>query len=174
MRILMVTLAYDLAVTFGGLVKVVQNNARELVRRGHQVTVHCTNRLDHQRKLAPRTVESWIQGVRIVYCNTWFIPRWRGNFGPSFSPSMAAYLAREGRTFDLVHIHEARTFSTIAAALYARAATALAQDAGLRARIGIAGAEHIRRCYSGDAIGAKLEAVYHRAVEKPARLRVSE
>jgi hypothetical protein len=43
MNILMVTLAYDPAIAFGGPVKVVQNNARELVRRGHHVTVYCTN-----------------------------------------------------------------------------------------------------------------------------------
>lgn len=122
MNILMVTLAYEPATAFGGPVKVVQNNARELARRGHRVTVYCTNRLDRQRKMALRTIERWDQGVRIVYHNTWFMGRWRGNFGPSFTPGMVAYLLREGRAFDLVHINEARAFTTVAAAFYAQVA----------------------------------------------------
>lgn len=122
MNILIVTLAYEPAIAFGGPVRVVQNNARELVRRGHHVTVYCTNRLDRQHKVASGTVERQDQGVRVVYHNTWFMSRWRGNFGPSFSPGMVAYLLREGRVFDLIHINEARAFTTVAAALYAQAA----------------------------------------------------
>ena len=121
MNILMVTLAYSPAITFGGTVKVVQNNARELVRRGHQITVYCTNRLDRQHKIAQRTIEREDQGVRIVYHNTWFIPWWQGNFGPSLSSGMIRYLYREGKRFDIIHINEARAFTTVVAALYAQA-----------------------------------------------------
>jgi len=120
MNILMVTLAYDPAIAFGGPVKIVQNNARELVRRGHQVTVYCTNRLDKERKIARRTIEREDHGVRVVYHDTFFIPWWRGNFGPSFSPWMIRYLYREGQRFDIIHINEARAFTTVAAALYAQ------------------------------------------------------
>lgn len=120
MNILIVTLAYDPAVAFGGPVKIVQNNARELVRRGHRVTVYCTNRLDATRKLASRTIEQEDQGVRVVYHNIWFMPQWRGNFGPFFCPGMIAYFLREGRQYDIIHINEARAFTTLAAALYAR------------------------------------------------------
>ena len=123
MNILIVTLAYEPAIAFGGPVKIVQNNARELARRGHRVTVYCTNRLDQQRKMAPRTVERDDQGVRVVYHNTWFMPRWRGNFGPSFSPGMTTALLREGLDFDLLHINEARAFTTVAAGLSAQAAS---------------------------------------------------
>jgi len=122
MNILMVTLAYDPAIAFGGPVKVVQNNARELVRRGHQVTVYCTNRLDREHKIAPRTIEREDQGVRVVYHNTWFMTRWRGNYGPSLSPGMVRYLYREGKRFDIIHINEARAFTTLTAALFAQAA----------------------------------------------------
>ena len=122
MNILMVTLAYDPAIAFGGPVKIVQNNARELVRRGHQVTVYCTNRLDREHKIAPRTIEREDQGVRVVYHNTWFMTRWRGNFGPSLSPGMIRYLYREGKRFDVIHINEARAFTTLTAALFAQAA----------------------------------------------------
>ncbi|MCM8761655.1 MAG: glycosyltransferase [Candidatus Omnitrophica bacterium] len=121
MNVLMVTLAYDPAIAFGGPVKVVQNNARELVRRGHHVTVYCTNRLDHKQKMTCRTVEHQDRGVRVVYHNAWFMPQWRGNFGPFISPGMIAYLVQEGRAFDLIHINEARTFSTLVAGLYAQA-----------------------------------------------------
>jgi len=120
MNILMVTLAYDPAIAFGGPVKVVQNNARELVRRGHHVTVYCTNRLDKKNKIALGTYEHEDQGVRVVYHNTWFIPWWRGNFGPSLSLGMICYFNREGKRFDIIHMNEARAFTTVAAALYAQ------------------------------------------------------
>lgn len=120
MNILIVTLAYEPAIAFGGPVKVVQNNARGLVRRGHSVTVYCTNRLDKQHKLSTDTIEHDDQGVRVVYHNTWFSIRWRGNFGPSFSASMLKCLLREGKQFDLIHINEARAHTTLLAGLYAR------------------------------------------------------
>ncbi len=122
MNILMVTLAYEPAVAFGGPVQVVKNNARELVRRGHQVTVYCTNRLDLARKIQPHTFERDDQGVRVVYFDTWYIPGWPGNFGPSYSPDLRAYLQREGRGFDVIHINEARSFTTLAVANFARRA----------------------------------------------------
>lgn len=121
MNILMVTLAYDPAIAFGGPVKIVQNNARELVRRGHRVTVYCTNRLDRQLKIAPHTIHRKDEGVRVVYHNTWLIPRWHGNFGPSISPGITGCLLREGPEFDLIHINGFRTFTTVAAAIYAQA-----------------------------------------------------
>lgn len=120
LNILMVTLAYAPAIAFGGPVTVVQNNARELVRRGHRVTVYCTNRLDKERKLASSTIEGEDRGVRVVYHNTCVFPGWNGNFGPTFSPGMAAYLLKEGRNFDLIHIHEARAFTTLLAGFFAQ------------------------------------------------------
>lgn len=122
MNILLVTLAYEPATAFGGTVKVVQNNARELVRRGHHVTVFCTNRLNRTERISRRTFVAWDHGVRVVYLNTWFLPRWPGNFGPTLSPVMPWYLWREGRQYDLIHINESRTSSTVMAALFARAA----------------------------------------------------
>jgi len=47
--------------------------------------------------------------------------------------------------------------------------TTLIQDDNLRARIGMAGAEHIRESFNGETIGTKLEAVYKRAVDKHKR-----
>ncbi len=122
MKILLVTLAYDPGFAFGGPVKVVQNYARELVRRGHHVTVYCTNHLDRRRKLSAGTVERQDQGVRVVYHNTWFIPHWRGNAGPFFSLGMINYLLREGKKYHVIHINDFRTFSTLVAGLYAQAA----------------------------------------------------
>jgi glycosyltransferase involved in cell wall biosynthesis len=119
LNILMVTLAYPPAFAFGGPVKVVQNNARELIKRGHQVTVCCTNRLDKENKLGPGTIEKDDQGVRVVYHDTHFLGTWNGNFGPSLSPGLLAYLSREGRNFDLIHLNEARTFASMTAGLYA-------------------------------------------------------
>ncbi len=120
MKILMVTLAYDPAFAFGGPGRVVQTNARELVRRGHTVSVHCTNRLNTRAKLSKRTFERSDDGVRVVYHNTWHIPGWPGSFGPTFSPSFAAVLKEASTYADIIHVNEARAFTTIQAAKAAR------------------------------------------------------
>jgi hypothetical protein len=53
MNILQVTLGFYPAQAWGGPVKIVHQNSRELVRRGHQVTIYCTNLLDKKNKIIP-------------------------------------------------------------------------------------------------------------------------
>jgi glycosyltransferase involved in cell wall biosynthesis len=111
----MVTLGFYPATAWGGPVKIVHQIGRELVCRGHRVTVYCTNLLDKRSKLRPgtferRTFERWVDGMRVVYFDTWCLPWWPGTLGPFWPPHLPGYVRREIAGFDLVHLHGSRSF----------------------------------------------------------------
>ncbi len=122
MHVLHVTVGFYPANGWGGPVKVVYQNGRELVRRGHRVTVYCTNLLDKKNKIQLGTFERRIDGMRIVYFDTWNIRSWPGTLGPFWLPDLAAYLKREIAEFDVVHLNGYRSLMTLQAARVARGA----------------------------------------------------
>jgi glycosyltransferase involved in cell wall biosynthesis len=109
MHILFVTLGFYPAQGWGGPVKVVHQNGRELVRRGHKVTVYCTNLLNKREKIQPGTFEREIDGMRIVYFDTWNLKWWPGTLGPIWLPELPAFLKREIHNFDVVHMNGYRS-----------------------------------------------------------------
>ncbi len=109
MNILQVTLGFYPAQGWGGPVKVVHQNGRELVRRGHNVTVYCTNLVNKREKLQPHTFEREMDGMRIVYINAWNLPWWPGTLGPIWLPELPGILKRELSQFDVVHINGYRS-----------------------------------------------------------------
>ena len=119
-HILHVTLGFYPALTWGGPVKVVYQNGRELVRRGHRVTVYCTNLLDKKNKIHPGTFEREMDGMRIVYFDTWNIHWWPGTLGPFWLPDLRTYLKREIAEFDVVHLNGHRSPMNLLAGTAAR------------------------------------------------------
>jgi glycosyltransferase involved in cell wall biosynthesis len=109
MNILQVTLGFYPAQGWGGPVKVVHQNGRELVRRGHNVTVYCSNLVNKYEKIQPGTFEREMDGMRIVYFDTWNIKQWPGTLGPIWLPDLPAYIKREIRHFDVAHINGYRS-----------------------------------------------------------------
>lgn len=110
MNILQVTLGFYPAQGWGGPVKVVHQNGRELTRRGHHVTVYCSNLVNKYEKIQPGgTFERDMDGMRIVYFDAWNIKQWPGTLGPIWLPDLPAYVRREIETFDVVHINGYRS-----------------------------------------------------------------
>lgn len=109
MHILHVTLGFYPAQAWGGPVKIVHQNGRELVRRGHRVTVFCTNLLDKRRKIRPHTFEREMDGMRVVYFDTWRLDRWPGTLGPIWLPDLPGYLRAELPAVDVVHLNGYRS-----------------------------------------------------------------
>ncbi|MBK8934855.1 MAG: glycosyltransferase [Chloroflexi bacterium] len=109
MKILHITLGFYPATAWGGPIKIVYQNSQELVRRGHEVTVYCTNLFDKHRVIAPGTFERYVDGLRVVYFHTWRLTRWPGTLGPIWLPDLKSYLARELPTFDLIHLNGYRS-----------------------------------------------------------------
>lgn len=120
MNILHVTLGFSPATAWGGPVKIVHRNGRELVRRGHQVTVYCTNLLDKKRKMGPGTFEREIDGMRVVYLNTWRLPWWPGTLGPVWLPDLPDYLRDEMASYGVVHLNGYRNLMNLPVARAAR------------------------------------------------------
>lgn len=113
MNILQVTLGFLPATAWGGPVKIVHNNAKELISRGHQVTVYCTNLFDKRNKIQPRTFEDVVDGIRVVYFDTWRIPYWPGTLGPIWCPDLPSQLRRELSSFDVVHLNGYRSLMNL-------------------------------------------------------------
>lgn len=122
MNILQVTLGFHPATAWGGPVKIVHENSRELIRRGHRVTVYCTNLLDKQRYISPGTFEREVDGIRVVYFHTWRLPWWPGTLGPIWLPDLPATLRREMHTFDVAHLNGYRNLMLFPVARAARRA----------------------------------------------------
>lgn len=120
MRILHVTLGFLPAVAWGGPVKVVHRYGKELIKRGHHVTVYCTNLHDKRHKLFPDTQERTVEGIRVVYFDTWRLPWWPGTLGPFWTPDLPGFLNRELSDFDLVHLHGYRSLMMLTVARAAR------------------------------------------------------
>jgi len=104
MHILYVTLGFYPALAWGGPVKVVYQNCKELLRRGHEVTVYCTNLLNKKEKMSSKTFEKDFEGIHVVYFKTWNLPGWPGTLGPVWLPDLGAYLEKHIQDFDVVHL----------------------------------------------------------------------
>jgi len=122
MRILQVTLGFYPAEAWGGPVKIVNQNSKELIRRGHAVTVFCTNLLNKREKIQSGTFERNIDGIRVVYLDTGNLHWWPGTLGPIWIRDLSLYLDQEIHNFDVVHLHGYRSPLMLAAAQAAKSA----------------------------------------------------
>ena len=120
MKILQTTLGFYPAVGWGGPVKIVYENSKELIDRGHQVTVYCTNLMDKKNYIQKGTYETEIDGIRVVYFHTFRIPQWPGTLGPIWLPDMKKYLDKECQSFDVIHINGYRNLMNLAVSTAAR------------------------------------------------------
>jgi glycosyltransferase involved in cell wall biosynthesis len=109
MNILQVTLGFYPAQTWGGPANVVYQNGKELVRRGHRITIYCTNLLNKKQKMGNETSEATVDGMRVVYFNTFHFRWWPGTLGPFWTPSLPSFLHREIKSFDIVHLNGYRS-----------------------------------------------------------------
>lgn len=106
MKILLSVQYYEPAWAYGGPPKMVSDLARHYVRRGHEVTVCTTDAFDGERRLpaGPEVIE----GVRIVrFRNASNALAWRLKI--LLPLGMRRWLQKNVRTFDVVHLFDART-----------------------------------------------------------------
>jgi len=121
LRVLNVLIGYLPAVAWGGPITVVQQNATALQRRGHQVSVCASNRLDRTRQVAPGNTEGHVDGIRVVYLNTRVWQYWSGTVGPTLlSLSAMRRLWQEVGASDVVHVHGSRNMVVLLAAVFAK------------------------------------------------------
>ena len=105
MNILQMTLAFPPCFAWGGPVKTTYQSCKELVKRGHFVTIYCANLLDKNTKIYSKTTIKEIDGIKIVYFNAWNIKKWPGTLGPVWLPDLNHFLKNDLAKFDIVHIN---------------------------------------------------------------------
>lgn len=121
MRILQVISYFYPAWAYGGPPRSAYELSKELVRRGHEVTVYTTDSLDpkHRVKVSLQGKASVIDGIDVYYFKN--LSNWLAGRHHLFLPfSLVKALHDHLGEFDIVHLHDARTTLHIPAHYYAR------------------------------------------------------
>ncbi len=120
MKILMCTLGYLPAVSWGGPVKIVHENAQELKRRGHQVSICASNRSNKSTYLFEGTKTEEIDGLRVNYLQTYMLRNWHGTAGPSvLGIDAMRVLWNEIHAADIVHANGTRNAIVLTSFVFA-------------------------------------------------------
>lgn len=117
MRILLVIPYFYPAWTYGGPIKVAYDVSRELVKRGHKVTVYTSNGNNSYSRIDSRIKE--VDGIQVHYFRNVSAITAR-EMKLFITPSMIRTVKRDIQRFDIVHLHEYRSFQNVVAHRYAR------------------------------------------------------
>lgn len=109
MHILQITKYFYPAVSFGGPVQCTYNLSKYLVNRGHKVTVYATDALDISSNTRIKRTHNWVDGIEVFYFRNAL--KFYGFF---ISPGIIQALNENLHKFDVVHLHEYRTFQNLA------------------------------------------------------------
>ena len=124
MNILHIVPYFYPAWAYGGTPKVVFELCRELVRKGHNVTVYTTdvfNKNSRQSAVGSRQstncIEAEVEGIKIKYFKN-ISNSLAFNQKVFISPAISKALKKNLKQFDMVHLHEFRTLQNAAAYKY--------------------------------------------------------
>ncbi len=117
MRILQVNSAFPPAYSYGGGLRVLYDLSKELIARGHEVTVYTTDAYDSRSRLALKENPVNMEGIEVYRFRN--ISNVLAHKNLSVAPALAFSLKENIRKFDLVHLHEYRSFHSIAVLRFA-------------------------------------------------------
>lgn len=118
MKILQVSHSFIPCFDSGGVVRVVYEISKELSAKGHDVTVYTTDGCIKRLKVETNS-QVELDGIRVYYFRN--ISNWlRMKLKLATPYYMLRVIRTEIRGFDVVHIHEHRTFTAVIAAHYAK------------------------------------------------------
>lgn len=118
MKILQVVPYFPPAYAFGGPVEVASQVSRELLKRGHDVVVYTTDAKDPNSRLNVESVRI-VDGIKVHYMrNLSMMPVKKSKL--FITPELISTLKEEVKKFDLIHLHEYRTFQNLIVHHYAR------------------------------------------------------
>jgi glycosyltransferase involved in cell wall biosynthesis len=98
-----------------GITNVVYNVTRELAKRGHEVTVYTSDMLDLHGNASLKTGSRVINGVTVYYLRS----IWRHKTS-IVTPSIIPLISKKLSDFDVIHIHDCRSFQGVFAYLFAQ------------------------------------------------------
>jgi glycosyltransferase involved in cell wall biosynthesis len=104
LRILQVISSFPPAYAYGGPLQAAYGMSRELVRRGHKVTVFTTDVYNSHSRLKPTQNPVDMDGIRVYRFRN--VSNRLAQKNLPLAPAMFTALGRQAKDFDLVHIHE--------------------------------------------------------------------
>lgn len=116
MKILQVIPAFPPSDGYGGAPIVAYEISKKLVQRGHEVTVYTTDANNKESRLS--TKNKHMDGFEVYFFKN-ISNSMAYNYRITFSPKMI-YFMKKVRGFDVVHIHDFRTFPSIMTHHYCR------------------------------------------------------
>src|SRR4030042_3369637 len=108
MRILQIVNYYYPNVGFGGPVQCTYYLSKYMVEKGHEVTVYTTDASDKNSKARMREKFQVIDGAKVF-----FFPNVSKHYGLFIDPGLLCVLRSTINDFDVVHLHEYRTFQNL-------------------------------------------------------------
>nr|MDO8044219.1 glycosyltransferase family 4 protein [Candidatus Baldrarchaeota archaeon] len=117
MKILFVIPYFYPAQAFGGSVQVAFNIGKELIKRGHEVTIFTSDAKDLKGRLNIKSSE--IEGMKVYYFKnlSMFFARSSKLF---ITPELPRKIQSDLKSFDVIHTHEYRTYQNIIVHKYAK------------------------------------------------------
>jgi glycosyltransferase involved in cell wall biosynthesis len=111
MKILQVVPYFPPAYAFGGPVKATYQISRELIKRGHEVVVYTTDAKNFNSRLEidSSNTDEGIKVHRFKNLSLTFVKK----FKLFITPQLALFAREEIKNFDIIHLHEHRTFQNI-------------------------------------------------------------
>jgi len=114
MKILQIVPYFPPAYAFGGPVTVAFQVSKELVKRGHEVVVYTSDAKDLVSRLSVEPV-SYVDGIKVNYFRNIPISKLK----LFLTPELVSKVKEEVKQFDVIHLHEFRTFQNIIVHFYA-------------------------------------------------------
>jgi len=118
MKILQVIPYFLPAYAFGGPVKVAYQVSRELARRGHEVVVYATDAENPSSRLDTEPVKV-VGGIKVHYMRNLSLMS-AGKLKLFITPQLISQCKQETKKFDVIHLHEYRTYQNIVVHHYAK------------------------------------------------------
>jgi glycosyltransferase involved in cell wall biosynthesis len=118
MKVLQVISSFPPAYSYGGPLGVTYRVSRELVRRGHDVTVFTTDVYDAKSRLAFQQNPMDMDGIEVYHFRN--LSNLLAHKNMAMAPTMGVKLRKQIANFDLVHVREYFSFQALLVHHYAK------------------------------------------------------
>lgn len=101
----------------GGPARGVYELSKELVRRGHEITILTTNLNQYKQRYMSTKTPEYINGIRIIRfrnINNWLACKYH----ISIAPGIANYLKNNITEYDIIHLQDMLSYHAIATSIY--------------------------------------------------------
>jgi glycosyltransferase involved in cell wall biosynthesis len=119
MKVLQVIPVFNPPELYGGSQQVVYQVSKGLVKRGHKVIVYTSDARRYRLKYRVNKSVEEIDGIKVFHFRN-IMPYLAEKFGLVVTPNFKNVLENDGRTFDVIHVHEVRGYQHIVVHKFAK------------------------------------------------------